>query len=240
MRRFLQAVQPIVKIKGPAIANALEAVRIKRDSPRINNRLSEAANAALLVCNQQHKAFRLRLRRTDASPGPVEKTPPTLIAPDIEDVAYAAGFFDAEGCANIYRSLTLASGREIFKVQVMAANTNLGALTWLKQRWGGKVYAFPKRPKPDWNNAWQWHAIPNPCRLRFLEDIRPFLKVAGPAADNAISMLRVKQAYLGLGHIYSGDAYASMRAHYERHRALRLRAPRRKKEASGTHTGMTG
>ena len=113
-------------------------------------------------------------------------------------------------------------------MQCLLGNTDLGVLKWLRERWAGHVYNQTRRSQPGWNRVFQWHVIPNERRLTFLEDIRPFLKVAAPATDNALAILRLKRDHFQTGQPYSDFVYASLRQGYERHMALALRPKRLK------------
>jgi hypothetical protein len=64
-----------------------------------------------------------------------------------DEVAYTAGFFDGEGCANIARYLK--RGRPYHTLAIIFTNTDFQVLAWLQQRWGGNVFK-PARLNARW------------------------------------------------------------------------------------------
>jgi hypothetical protein len=59
-------------------------------------------------------------------------------SPSTHEAAYAAGFFDGEGCVNIARYLK--RGRPYHTLAIIFTNTDFQVLEWLRQRWGGNLF----------------------------------------------------------------------------------------------------
>jgi hypothetical protein len=96
-------------------------------------------------------------------------------------VAYAAGFFDGEGC------VTTAPGTS---VRATISNTNRPILDWFQLTFRGSVNNQHLPANPKHNVAWKWVLVAKPDVLGFLECVRPYLRVKATEADAAIEFLR--------------------------------------------------
>ena len=85
-----------------------------------------------------------------------------------EDIIYAAGFIDGEGC------ITTSTGRT-FRITI--ANTNKDVLDWLQSIFGGHVnnQHLPKNTKH--NIAWKWVICAGDKLVLFLDLVAPYLRI---------------------------------------------------------------
>ncbi len=90
------------------------------------------------------------------------------------EAAYAAGFFDGEGCIMISRR------KNTFWIRFEIAQADPAPLHWLAARWCGKVRRYHSRARPIW--YWGLSSI---SAMRFLHAIRPFLIVKAGQVDIA-------------------------------------------------------
>jgi hypothetical protein len=93
-------------------------------------------------------------------------------------VAWAAGFFDGEGCISVSRT-----GR----VQILASQTTAAPLIALQTGFGGTV-SLHDRPDPRHKAQWKWQGGSAVAR-NFLPAIRPYLRVKAAQADLAMELL---------------------------------------------------
>lgn len=110
--------------------------------------------------------------------------------------AYAAGFFDGEGCVLIYKRaatcLSPKSASPPYQIRVTLTNTHEGVIQDIQRTYGGNVCAYLK-PKARRRPAWKWNAS---CQkaVAFLRAVRPHLIVKGEQADLAIGLqVRIEQ-----------------------------------------------
>ena len=93
---------------------------------------------------------------------------------DIER-AYLAGFFDGEGCCMISPNCT---------VKIIVTQKDREVLEWLIREYGGKVYTNgAKYPR--------WSLFKRDTILRFLKDLRPYLRQKTVEVDYGIEMLEL-------------------------------------------------
>lgn len=85
-----------------------------------------------------------------------------------EDIIYAAGFIDGEGC------VTTSNG---YNFRVTVSNTNKDILVWFQSVFGGNLndQHLPKNPKH--NIAWKWVICSKANLLTFLNLIIPYLHI---------------------------------------------------------------
>jgi hypothetical protein len=83
------------------------------------------------------------------------------------DDSYAAGFFDGEGCVNIF------SGKSGYlSVQVIIGNTRRRVLEILMEKYGGGIYAHKMHSK-NHRQAYQWRLC-GEIAIEFVNKIRPY------------------------------------------------------------------
>lgn len=100
-----------------------------------------------------------------------------------EELEYAAGFFDGEGCIQINPK---KSQPNTFLVEVRITNTNLEVLQWFKNNFGGSVGSQPpNKDVKECKPCWYWAVA---CRIAnaFLKTIIPFLVIKREQAQIAI------------------------------------------------------
>jgi len=113
--------------------------------------------------------------------------------PDAAFVAWAAGFFDGEGCVHAGFETAPKHGLRTH-LMVVVGQTVPGPLVAIHNRWGGSLRDRPAR-NPRHQHQWSWtlngaHAAP------FLRDVLPYLRVKREAAELAL-------AYISLLHRHS-------------------------------------
>lgn len=120
---------------------------------------------------------------TEEIQGRVEKTN--------EEVAYAAGFFDADGTVAISRSHLKSRQFEIaHSMRVAIGQVNYEILCFFKARWGGSIYHNETRDFHTWQaNSWVAHD--------FLCDIFPFLVLKRCQAEIAIAFQKRRKSRYG-------------------------------------------
>lgn len=93
-----------------------------------------------------------------------------------EVVAWAAGFFDGEGCVRIVRQ-----GSDHLGLGVAVGQVDDTPLLELQAWWSGTVHLHPAH-RANQRPLWQWRVHGRSAAV-FLEEVRPHLRVKGPAAD---------------------------------------------------------
>jgi hypothetical protein len=117
--------------------------------------------------------------------GPTEDVPPRQ-DPDPAVIAWAAGFFDGEGCVTGYEGLQGGRWRR-FSFGVQVAQVRREPLDLLQATWGGSIRAVQTR-RPEHQDQFIWTIRGQPG-ARFLTDILPHLRVKTVAAQAAIPCL---------------------------------------------------
>lgn len=127
---------------------------------------------------------------------PQGKRNPAVLEPSAEDCIYAAAFTDGEGCVTVrYSQLKLKQGYNysaFASVTVSQADPHGVILLWFQERWGGSVRNKPEG-KTNARNAWEW-CIVSQQAYKFLDDVRPYLRIKGPQADNALLLRDLRLA----------------------------------------------
>ncbi len=99
-----------------------------------------------------------------------------MITPTTHECAWAAGFFDGEGCVMIFRRTGQArdkAGRRYHRLIVSLRQADMRPLEWLMARWYGSCH--PQQPAtPNAKLSWTWMLS---CRraAAFLVDIQPYV-----------------------------------------------------------------
>lgn len=111
----------------------------------------------------------------------------SLRDPSDADKAYAAGFFDGEGCVFIQRR----TDRRGHILWVFATQSYPGPLLWLQDRWGGSVRPRKQKGVPSsWKPCHEWYVFGSKA-LRFLRDVVPHLLVKAPQVWLAMEFLQI-------------------------------------------------
>ena len=109
------------------------------------------------------------------------------------DLAWAAGFFDGEGSVCITKHTTTMSGRQYTQLAlaVSVVNTHEASIRLLQVWFGGQVYRRTMNHLGK-RLIWCWK-IQSQQALRFLEAIKPYLKVKATHAIYAIAFQHSKR-----------------------------------------------
>lgn len=93
-----------------------------------------------------------------------------------EQAAWAAGFFDGEGCVLVVK---LATGS--LRLGVDVSQIDPRPLIELQARWGGTLTSFDRKRKGT-RAAHRWRCHGELAQA-FLRDVRPYLRVKAEVAD---------------------------------------------------------
>jgi hypothetical protein len=97
--------------------------------------------------------------------------------PKDTDWAYAAGLVDGDGSINISKERRYDRPNPFyFRVNVRVAQTDMAALIWLKEIFGGCIY-FQNRQRGNRKTCWCWSIRSRKLIVTFLESILPYLKI---------------------------------------------------------------
>lgn len=108
---------------------------------------------------------------------------------DDEDLAYAAGFLDGEGCFSTINKKNAAS------IRVTVSNTNRPVLLWLKSKFGGCVapqYKDKSKLKLNHRPVYIWNVDSNQANI-LCNIIVPYLKEKAEQALLLIALHQTKQ-----------------------------------------------
>ena len=158
-------------------------------------------------------------RSARASQIPTASAPKVRTRPPLVVIAWAAGFFDGEGCVFGYEG-EQPGGYRRFTFGIALAQTTPEPLERLAAHWGGKVR--PKAaPSPRHKDQWTW-GIRGADAAAFLEDVLPYLVVKHAAALAGMPvMFRTHRQ----GIPYSLEEVEERRAAVARLRVLNRRGP---------------
>jgi len=101
---------------------------------------------------------------------------------DEQDLAYAAGFLDGEGC--FYADLT-----KYCKAGVRCSNTYEPAIKSLHQLFGGHMYKEKRKKKSYHKDLYTWAVVGNDA-LRVCQVIAPYLK---EKTEQALLLIAIQQ-----------------------------------------------
>lgn len=136
-----------------------------------------------------------------------KRTDPTIGPSDLDKV-WAAGFMDGEGCITVRHATnnlkTGAKSASIFaSVTCSQAEPHGGpVMAWFQERWGGALRSKPER-KGNAQKAWEWTIVGQQA-YAFIADIRPWLRVKGAQADNALLVKDLRKGR-GRGNSLTND-----------------------------------
>ncbi|TET13302.1 MAG: hypothetical protein E3J81_09000 [Dehalococcoidia bacterium] len=98
------------------------------------------------------------------------------------DKIYAAAFIDGEGCISTH----INRRKNVAQISVSVTNTDPTVIHWLQDLWSGVAgctYAVKETEKP----VWYWRVTARKAE-RFLNDVRPYLKMKVHQANLALNM----------------------------------------------------
>lgn len=93
-----------------------------------------------------------------------------------DDMIWAAGFFDGEGCVQYHR--VPRPSQTYYYPKVTVTQKHRPVLDWLSARWGGPVSAI----KPGGYPNFSWQLVSAGARI-FLQDIQPFTRTKREQID---------------------------------------------------------
>jgi hypothetical protein len=99
-----------------------------------------------------------------------------MIQPTLTDIAYAAGLFDGEGCIQICRRRGTRKGTFTHWLEISIGNTCLAVLTWMKEKFGGRVTHNGERYTERNHRTWRWRASTSEAAA-VLQLLLPFLQI---------------------------------------------------------------
>ena len=106
------------------------------------------------------------------------------------ELNYFAGFFDGEGCIMIS---SRKKGRPYHTLDVAVTLTRRSVLEDFQVAFGGRVYSAT-REKTYYKPKWQW-IIGGDNAMKFLEQIKPFLRLKRQEAELGIEFQKAKESY---------------------------------------------
>jgi hypothetical protein len=115
-----------------------------------------------------------------------------------QDLIYAAGFFDGEGCIGIWEGGSYKGRKTPSLVMVInVTGTNELSIAWWKSTFGvGRIYKIPRKHRKDnWSDSWKWLCDARQARS-VLEQILPYLKLKRREAELALEFQRHKDEYV--------------------------------------------
>jgi hypothetical protein len=108
------------------------------------------------------------------------------ISPSLEDIAYLAGFIDAECCLGIQRNFPKNRPNPTYKIQLQLNDTKYPCLFWVSQRFGGQFHFVDRsRLKTFHRNQMTWRLSAS-ALIPLLPKILPFLKHKKPVCETLI------------------------------------------------------
>jgi hypothetical protein len=98
---------------------------------------------------------------------------------DLLEKAYAAGFFDGEGCVQLYmRPGTYRdpnAKNNSFRANLSMSSVDPDQITWIKERWGGSLRIFGGKKVKDGHRPLYNLQMTAMIAERFARDILPFV-----------------------------------------------------------------
>ena len=122
----------------------------------------------------------------------------------VQDLAYAAGFFDAEGC--VVTSRHKRATCEQLLLSAVIANTNHEVLLWFQSLFGGNIVHCPAKARKQ--EHWRWSVWCNQAS-RFLHAIISYLVLKREAADWGVRLQLARlpaHRHLAFNHVRKANA----------------------------------
>jgi len=111
------------------------------------------------------------------------------IIPSIEDLAYLAGFIDAECCLNIQKSYPKNRPNPTYKIQLQCNNSKWPTFAWISKRFGGQFHYIDRSKYLNNRDQITWR-ISSKELYPILEGILPFLKHKKPVCEEMIKFYK--------------------------------------------------
>jgi len=109
----------------------------------------------------------------------------------VAEIAYLAGFVDADGCIAVYEYVVRRTGWHQVSFMLHAANTDLRPLNWIRERFGGAITRRGGVRVVTHRENYCWYAM-NARAAAIMQLIRPHMRVKGEQVDLA---LRFRETY---------------------------------------------
>ena len=107
------------------------------------------------------------------------------------DWAYAAGVIDSDGCIGIGKEAkTNRLYPYYFRVNIRVAQTELGALVWFKETFGGNVYRQNQPTEERPKICYCWQSRKRSAIEPFLNGILPYLKIKKVQAETCLNFYK--------------------------------------------------
>jgi len=118
-----------------------------------------------------------------------------------EDLVYAAGFFDGEGCVSIGISRYENHFRYYLEMRIGQAARDREICSWFKSKFGGIVVVnetkLNKKLKNEFEYDWRWGCGGGQIGLLFLKQLYPYLKLKKEQANLGIEFQEILSSYRG-------------------------------------------
>ena len=103
------------------------------------------------------------------------------------EIAYIAGLFDGEGCANVVPYKAKKNGAKYNRMCVRITNTHRGVLDFVRGKVGyGSIAIEHRRREPHHKPAFRW-IVQNANAVRFLKMVRPYLIIKAKHVDQILA-----------------------------------------------------
>lgn len=121
--------------------------------------------------------------------------------PTLADCAYTAGLIDGEGSVFIARhrgNRQRVNGDAYvftaYQPEVQVTTIDDEITPYLRRTWGGFIFIRPRhRQNPKWTDAKNWSMTGHANIIRFLEAIRPYLRLKAKKADLLLAFCRSRK-----------------------------------------------
>lgn len=100
----------------------------------------------------------------------------------VEDLYYAAGFLDGEGCFTV-------TNKKYMRAKVLCENTYRPTIEWLYKTFGGRVMFDIKGKKPNHRSTHRWE-LSDGHAVKFAQMIAPYLQ---EKAGQALLLIAIQQ-----------------------------------------------
>lgn len=124
--------------------------------------------------------------------------------------AYAAGFFDGEGCVSI--TIHQQRSRPGFRLIATVSQDAVEPLHALQEIWGGHVAA--RKPRPNGKISHMWRTSSRSAVV-FLTDIRPYCLVKGEGIDLGLEFAARVDNHVGRSGLGDDELASRRRLHDE-------------------------
>ena len=143
-----------------------------------------------------------------------------MIYPTHDDIIYAAGFVDGDGCISMYKHKPRPPTRRnpSYGIKVSVANTAYNVLQWFSERWEGgipEVSTAPAYRKRAKKRFWEWK-IYGDRAYQFIKQVRPYLQIKSAEADIALEFYKNKAPVPGGNQSFSPEEIARREWYFQR------------------------